>query len=315
MAKTCTPTQKPLLQARRLSRGFQGTAVIKDLSFELKAGDVMGLVGLNGAGKTTTLHLLSGLLAPSHGEVFIAGHSLSDQPKHARQALGFLPDPPALHDCLSVSEAIDLNARLHGMEKAARSTAREKVLAMCHLESVERKRITTLSKGFRQRTALALSLVHDPSVLILDEPASGLDPAQVQHLNELIKTLSTERAIVFSSHSLSDVQHCCTQIALLKNGELTQSQPPSATLQQRCYKLELRSAVARQALALLVRDEHIMAVDAHTWLLDLGDDTVDAVLGAIMQNNWGLRSFTPQNTRFESVLKQLQASTTQNEAA
>lgn len=301
----------PLLQADNLSCQFGGKLAIEQLSLTLTRGEVLGLVGLNGAGKSTTLRMLCGLLAPTTGTVQIAGHSLIDEPAEARRQLGYLPDPPSLHDCLNVSEAIDINARLHGLNKADRRTALERVLEQCQLEEVKNKRIKALSKGYRQRTGLALALAHNPSVLILDEPASGLDPAQTQHLNRLIKNLTKDRAIIFSSHSIADVQNCCTRVALLQNGKLAQDhqRDPENKLNTASFKLKLREVISAKSLLALPCVIKAKAVDTNTWLIQLNADNPDAIVAAVLANNWGLRALSPQRDNMSAVLNQLRTTT------
>ena len=305
-----------LLQANSLSCQFGDKLAIEQLSLELTRGEVLGLVGLNGAGKSTTLRMLCGLLAPTNGTVQIAGYSLTDQPAEARRQLGYLPDPPSLHESLNVSEAIDINARLHGLSKADRRTALERVLEQCQLEEVKNKRIKALSKGYRQRTGLALSLVHNPSVLILDEPASGLDPAQTQHLNHLIKNLATDRAIIFSSHSIADVQNCCTRVALLQNGKLVQDRQrdPVGGSNTTSFKLKLREVISAKSLLALPCISEVKAVDTNTWLIELKADNPDAIVAAVLANDWGLCALSPQRDNMSAVLNQLRA-TTELEAA
>ncbi len=295
-----------LLNAEGLSCCFNGQTAVEDFNLALRRGEVLGLVGLNGAGKSTALRMLCGLLAPDAGTIKVGDYSLMDQPEDARRLLGYLPDPPALHGCLRVSEAIDINARLHGLNKKQRALALEKVLHQCQLESVKDKPIATLSKGFRQRTGLAQALVHEPSVLILDEPASGLDPAQTQHLNTLIKELAADRAIVFSSHAIADVQSCCTRVALLQSGKLIHDQQRDhQKTNTSFFKLELREFVSENSLLALSCVENLEAIDAHTWHIELKGENPDAILAAVLSNGWGLRALTPHHNAISAVLGQL----------
>lgn len=306
---------QPLLAVEGLSCHFNRVAVVEALSFTLNRGEVLGLVGLNGAGKSTALRMLCGLLEPSAGDVRIDGFSLSDQPEQARHLLGYLPDPPALHDCLSVSEAIDINARLHGLNPAQRRNAMERVLTQCQLEGVKGKRIKALSKGFRQRTGLALSLVHSPSVLVLDEPASGLDPAQTQHLNGVIKSLATDCAIVFSSHSIADVQQCCTRVALLHSGRFIQDDSGASAHDSFNFKLVLREAIEAESLLSLPAVLKLQAIDPCTWQLQLQDNNPESLAAAVIQHGWGLRELSPLLDTISATLQQLHAGASALEAA
>lgn len=306
---------KPLLEAHKLSCYFNGVSAVESLSLTLERGEVLGLVGLNGAGKSTTLRMLCGLLAPNKGSVRIAGYSLEDQPTEARQQLGYLPDPPALHDCLTVEESIDFSARLHNLNNSERQRAIARVLEQCQLEDVRGKRIRALSKGFRQRTGLATALVHNPSLLVLDEPASGLDPAQIQHLNRLIQSLAKDRAIIFSSHSIADVQHCCTRVALLQNGKLVQDRRREPERDTVCYQLALREVISAKSLLSLPCVKGLKAVDNHTWHLELTGDNPDAIVAAVLANDWGLRALSPQRDSMSAVLNQLRSGSMDSEVA
>ena len=209
-----------LLDARGLGRALGPAGGVRDLTLSLRAGDVLGLLGLNGAGKTTALRLLAGALAPDAGAVSIAGHSLEDEPLAARARLGYLPDVPPLYPELRVGEHLALAARLRRLPRAAVGPAVERVLEHCDLGAVRDRRVATLSKGYRQRVGLAQALVHDPAVLLLDEPGSGLDPRQTEQLRELVTESAPTRATVFSTHLLHEARSVCNRVAVVHDGRL-----------------------------------------------------------------------------------------------
>jgi len=220
------PSATPLLAASALTRhlpGRRGKArapAVDNLSLTLHAGDVLGLLGLNGAGKSTTLRLLSGCLTPHAGSVHIAGHHLQDEPLAARAALGYLADTPALYDDLRVSDQLTLAARLRRVPRDKIGAAVSSAIEACALTEVARRRCGTLSKGYRQRVGIAQAIVHEPRVLLLDEPSSGLDPQQLDDMRQLVRRLGEQRCVVLSSHLLGEVQACCTRIAVLHRGAL-----------------------------------------------------------------------------------------------
>lgn len=209
-----------LLEARQLNRRLSDTAGVYDISLKLRRGDVLGLLGLNGAGKSTTLKMLAGTLVPDSGDVFIGGHSMSEAPLQARQHLGYLPDTPPLYNDLRVLDYLQLCAALRCVPKALTKAKVEAVMAQCDLDSVARQRITQLSKGFRQRVGLAQAMVHEPSVLLLDEPSNGLDPNQMQSMRSIIKQAGQNQAVVFSTHLLNEAQAVCNRIAIVHQGKL-----------------------------------------------------------------------------------------------
>jgi len=210
----------PLLAATQLNRRLGENAGVHDISLSLNRGDVLGLLGLNGAGKSTTLRLLSGTLVPDSGEIFISGHSMTDAPLQARQQIGYLPDNPPLYDQMRVSEYLQLCAKLR---RVATNLIHEKVktvLEQCDLNNVSKQRISQLSKGFRQRVGLAQALVHEPDVLLLDEPSNGLDPNQMQGMRRIIQTAGEKQAVVFSTHLLNEAQAVCNRVAVVHQGRV-----------------------------------------------------------------------------------------------
>ncbi len=209
-----------LLIATDLSRKLGDTGGVTGVSLTLNTGDVLGLLGLNGAGKSTTLRLLAGTLMPDSGSVTIAGHSLAEEPMLARQQIGFLPDTPPLYNEMRVQNFLVLAAKLRRMDPAASTTRINAVIEQCDLTDVTTKRIGQLSKGYRQRVGLAQAMVHEPAVLLLDEPSNGLDPNQTQGMRDAIKLAGTNQCVVFSTHLLNEAQAVCNRIAVIHEGRL-----------------------------------------------------------------------------------------------
>lgn len=214
-----------LLKAQGLSRRLSDQAQVQDVSLTLRRGDVLGLLGLNGAGKSTTLQLLCGVLAADSGDVVIGGHSLADEPLLARARVGFLPDLPPLYPDMRVVEYLRLCARLRRVSKAAVAERVQAIIARCDLSDVQRLRIAKLSKGYRQRVGLAQALIHEPDVVLLDEPSNGLDPQQMHSMRDLIKTVGAEHSVIFSTHLLGEAQAVCNRIAVMHDGRLIADQP------------------------------------------------------------------------------------------
>ena len=220
------PSAPFLLEASGLTRqlparrGEPDRHAIRDVSLTMRTGEVLGLLGLNGAGKSTTLRVLSGCLVPHAGSVHIDGHDLAGEPLAARAALGYLADAPALYDGLRVSDQLALAARLRRLPRKAIGPAVDAAIEECDLTKAARQRCGTLSRGFRQRVGIAQAIVHDPRVVLLDEPGNGLDPRQMQQMRELVHRLGERRAVLLSSHLLGEVQASCTRIAVLHHGAL-----------------------------------------------------------------------------------------------
>jgi len=209
-----------LLEATQLNRRLSDDAGVYDISLTLQRGDVVGLLGLNGAGKSTTLRLLSGTLVPDSGEVIISGHSMTEAPLEARERIGYLPDTPPLYNDMRVRDYLRLCAQLRRVSKNRISQKVDAVLEHCDLQEVRRQRIAQLSKGFRQRVGLAQAIVHEPDVLLLDEPSNGLDPNQMQGMRRIIQAAGESKAVVFSTHLLNEAQAVCNRIAVVHQGRL-----------------------------------------------------------------------------------------------
>jgi ABC-2 type transport system ATP-binding protein len=204
-----------------------GRRIVASLNLTLDRGSVLGLLGVNGAGKTTTLRMIAGLLAPSSGQVLIGGVELSEQPSGARR-LGYLPELPPLYAELRVGEYLDFCARLHGLRGTLVTQAVTRVIERCGLGDVRRRLIGNLSKGFQQRAGIAQALVHAPDLIVLDEPASGLDPLQAVQIRALVRELGKEHAVILSTHLLPDVQACCDRVVILHEGRARYDGPRQA---------------------------------------------------------------------------------------
>jgi len=208
-----------LLQLQGVSRRLAGRTIVEDLTLSLDRGCVLGLLGVNGAGKSTTLRMIAGVLAPSAGKVLFDGRDLGEEPALARR-LGYLPETPPLYAELRVDEYLAFCARLRGMRSAQAKAAVDRVIERCGLGEVRRRLCANLSKGFAQRAGIAQAIVHNPDLIVLDEPASGLDPVQAASIRKLVGELGRERAVILSTHLLHDVTACCARVAILHCGRL-----------------------------------------------------------------------------------------------
>ncbi len=207
-----------LLQGEELGRRDGPVARLRGLDLELRAGEVTALLGVNGAGKSTALALLSGALRPTRGRVRVLGLDLHRQPRQARRHLGLLPERPPLYPELTVDENLDFAARLRGLDRRQARQARRRVKRQLDLTTFGRRLAGRLSRGMAQRVGIAQALVHEPEVVILDEPTAGLDPAQARELRQLIAGLGDGRAVLMATHLLQDVEQLCQQVIILREG-------------------------------------------------------------------------------------------------
>ncbi|MDX8382195.1 MAG: ATP-binding cassette domain-containing protein [Ghiorsea sp.] len=208
-----------MIKAEKLSRQYGNQFAVKDLSFEVKRGEVMGLLGPNGAGKSTTMKMLTCFVPPSSGDALVDGLSLSES-LQVRRLVGYLPEhAPSYHD-LDVESHLQFTGKMHGIPSATRKDKIKEMAGACGLEQVMFRRIEELSKGFRQRVGLAASMLHDPACLILDEPTTGLDPNQIVEIRHLIRHLGEKKTVLLSSHILPEVQAVCDRMMIIDKGEL-----------------------------------------------------------------------------------------------
>jgi ABC-2 type transport system ATP-binding protein len=208
------------LSARNLTRRFGNRQVVHDISLELRRGEVLGLLGHNGAGKSTTLQMLTGCLLPNSGTVEICGINLLRHPAQAKARIGYLPEMPPLYRELNVNDYLIFAARLHGMSSAAAAEALAQTRQRCGLEAVGKKIIGTLSKGYQQRVGIAQAIIHQPAVIVLDEPTVGLDPAQIREIRALIRELGDAHSVILSTHLLGEVESMCDRVEIMREGKL-----------------------------------------------------------------------------------------------
>jgi len=219
-----------VISVRDLTRSFGTTTAVTGLTFDLAPGEVVGLLGRNGAGKTTTMRVITGYLAPTAGTVLVDGHDVVDDPLAARAAIGYLPESPPLYPEMVVTAYLRFCGRLHGLRGEPLEAAVARVVDRCGLGRVARRVCGNLSRGYRQRVGLAQALVHDPPVLVLDEPTTALDPGQIKEIRDLIRELTresdrAERTVVLSTHRLEDVTATCDRVIIISRGRLVADEP------------------------------------------------------------------------------------------
>ncbi len=213
-----------MIEAKGLTKRYGDLVAVEDVSFSLARGEVVGFLGPNGAGKTTTIRMLTGFLPPTDGTAVIAGHDIFEDPIAARRAIGYLPETPPLYPEMTVGSFLAYVAKIKDVPRVERRAAVDRALERTALTDVSRQVIGTLSKGFRQRVGLAQAIVHNPPVLILDEPTAGLDPLQIREIRALITELTspsqgdTQQTVILSTHILAEVDAICRRVILLNQG-------------------------------------------------------------------------------------------------
>jgi ABC-2 type transport system ATP-binding protein len=245
-----------MIRIENLVKTFGAKRAVDGISFSVERGEVLGFLGPNGAGKSTTMRMVTGFMPPTSGKVSIGGHDVTESPLAAKRLIGYLPENAASYPDMTVHGFLNFTAELRGLDGAARRKAVGHVVELCFLESVLRQSIDTLSKGYKHRTCLAQALIHDPQVLVMDEPTDGLDPNQKHEVRNLIRELGKDKAIVFSTHILEEVDAACTRAIIIDRGRIVANGTPqelramsdlagAVTLQARGASLERLSSLGR----------------------------------------------------------------------
>jgi ABC-2 type transport system ATP-binding protein len=216
-----------LIEIERLSKRFGAFVAVDEVSFQVAKGEVLGFLGPNGAGKSTTMRMLAGFMAPSSGTARICGHDVQDSPVEAKRNLGYLPEGAPTYPEMTVEGFLTFCARVRGYDGRALPRRVGDAIALTQLEGVRLQPVETLSKGFKRRVGLAQALLHDPPVLVLDEPTDGLDPNQKHEVRELIRRMAPEKAIVISTHILEEVSAICTRAIIIARGRIVANDTPA----------------------------------------------------------------------------------------
>ena len=209
-----------MIEVEGVTKEYGPFTAVSDLSFSVDRGEILGFLGPNGAGKTTTMRVLTGFFPPSAGTARVAGHDVVAEPLAAKAKIGYLPETPPLYPEMSVVDYVHFVAHIKGVPSVERAQKVDRALERCSLTEVRDTLTAKLSKGFRQRVGLAQALVHDPEVLILDEPTAGLDPQQINETRELIKTLGGDHTVILSTHILPEVSMTCDRVVIINRGQL-----------------------------------------------------------------------------------------------
>lgn len=309
-----TPT---VIEVSHLTKRYARHTAVKDISFEVKAGEIVGFLGPNGAGKTTTLRMLTGYLPPTSGTARISGHDIFRESLAARRKIGYMPENVPLYDDMRVKEYLKFRAQLKGLSGSHGRTRVGDVIETCGLKSVRRKMIKTLSKGFRQRLGLADALVHDPELLILDEPTNGLDPNQIRHIRGLIRRLADSHTVLISTHILHEVEMICNRVIIIDGGVIKATDTPqNLTDQMRAagrIELELKADLntAQKALSNMDGVKKVVAQTMEedwqqfTVWIDSGTDARERIANLASEKNWPLRSLFRHTAKLEDVFVEL----------
>ena len=309
-----------MIAVEKLTKAYGPTLAVDSVSFEVPAGQVVGFLGPNGAGKSTTLRMLTCYLPPTSGTATVNGFDIFHQSEQVRAHLGYLPESCPLYTDMRVSEYLDFRGRLRGMRRADRRQRIEYVLERCWLKNVRRRVIGHLSKGYRQRVGLADSMLHNPAVLILDEPTVGLDPTQIRETRKLVKELGGQHTVILSTHILPEVEAVCDRAIIIAGGRIVAQGTPDELRSSR--RLQARVLIECRGPGEAVKSQ--LKSIAGVGGVELLGDTTDGFLSAavrpsdgrdvredvaatLQRNGWPLREIRLEHATLEEFFIQVTA--------
>lgn len=300
-----------MIEVHNLSKSFGEVKALDDVSFQVEKGQVVGFIGANGAGKTTTMDILCGCLGADQGSAKICGIDITENPIEAKKKIGYLPDTPPLYNDMLVSEIIKFSAKLNLVDDSIVSKNVDEVIEKLSLGDVRGRLVGNLSKGYRQRVALANALVHKPEVLILDEPTEGLDPNQIAQMRDVISSLKENHTILLSSHILHEVENICDSLVIINKGNIVAKDSYS----------NLATKFSSNQYALRVRNNEKLALEKISTLGGVGnprledggkisftlenEEQIDEVAELMIEQKFGIRSVGPTQSNLENIFQEL----------
>ncbi|HOY87349.1 MAG TPA: ATP-binding cassette domain-containing protein [Methylotenera sp.] len=298
------------VEALELTRHYGGREAVSNVSFTLSKGQVLGFLGPNGAGKSTTMKMLTGNLAPSNGSVKICGIDMIENPKEAKALIGYLPEMRPLYKELTVDEYLIIAARLHHVTSGNIRKAVENAKDRCGLGHMSKRLIENLSNGYQQRVGIAQAIIHNPMVVILDEPTVGLDPIQIRDIRALIREVGVEHSVIISTHILPEVEMVCDHVQIIDKGKLVFNGNIDVLKKQRVGNKLLvgfRHAPNSEALLKVAGILEVENLHNNMMRITFSDDasSAEAIVQAAVSNNWGLFHIAPDQTSLEDVFVQL----------
>jgi ABC-2 type transport system ATP-binding protein len=305
-----------MITTKNLTKRYGDKLAVDDLTFSVAPGEVLGFLGANGAGKSTTMRMIAGFISPTAGQVSVCGHDIEKAPVQAKSCMGYLPEGAPSYGEMTVSEFLDFVADVRGLSGQTRRERRNVVIDRLGLSAVIDQVVETLSKGFRRRVGLAQALIHDPQVLILDEPTDGLDPNQKHEVRRLINELSKDKLVIVSTHILEEVHEVCTRAIIIANGRIVADETPTAlearsryhhAVSLRFEKADELSAASRE-IALL---PEVSAIESNARELRLtalpkpGANVLSAVSAIIDKYDWDVPELHLESGRLDEVFRSL----------
>ncbi|MFH1228498.1 MAG: ATP-binding cassette domain-containing protein [Planctomycetota bacterium] len=306
-----------MIAIENLSKHFAGFAAVDNISFTVDKGDILGFLGPNGAGKTTTMRVITSFIPPSSGRVTVFGHDVVRDSLKSRACIGYLPESVPFYPEMRINEYLTFRARLKGVPARERRSRIDQVMEKCRIKDVERKIIGHLSKGYRQRVGMADAIIHNPPILILDEPTIGLDPNQIRQVRDLIKELGQERTIIISTHILPEVEMICNRVVIINRGKIATLDTLSHLVQDAAVRgkvlAEIKGPKAEieNALKQIPGVTSVDTKEENGWNLLIinagGQDIRDAVYKTAVDHKWLIRELTRKQESLEDMFVRITA--------
>ncbi|MFC1816314.1 ABC transporter ATP-binding protein [Thermodesulfobacteriota bacterium] len=306
-----------MIEICNLTKNFGAIKAVDNVSFTVNKGEVLGFLGPNGAGKSTTMRMITGFLPPTSGTAVIGGFDITNDPLSARKRIGYLPENAPVYADMSVSAYLDFCAEIRGFSGSQRNQKVSEALEKCFLSEVKYQTINTLSKGFKQRVCFAQSIIHDPEYLIFDEPTDGLDPNQKHEVRLMIHEMSTDKAIILSTHILDEVDAVCTRAIIIANGLIVADDTPEALRAQSrmhgAVSLTLRNAEPAALLSCLqlveevksaeIVDDQQPEVSVRVYPQNIDVPIADKIMSALSEHKFMVKSIFVEQGRLDEVFR------------
>ena len=307
------------IEARSLSTHYSHLDAVHQLSYEVGPGEVLGFLGPNGAGKSTTMKMLTGFLVPTSGSALVNGHDIVEDSLTARRSMGYLPEGAPAYGEMTVRGFLEFVARARGFEGKAALKAAAAAIERLNLVGVPEQPVETLSKGFKRRVGLAQAILHDPQVLILDEPTDGLDPNQKHEVRGLIRDMAPDKIIVISTHILEEVEALCNRVMIIAGGKLLADETPAGLIARSRYHnaVTLVLEESEQAASLLSELPEVARAEIRDGALTVfpaSEGLFDAVTDTVAREGWQVRELRLENGRIDEVFRQITQSGAREEA-
>lgn len=301
---------------KNLTKKYGSQKAVDNVSFTVKTGEVLGFLGPNGAGKTTTMKIITTFLAPDEGDIFVGAHSIHTHPEEIKKNIGYLPENNPLYEDMPVIDYLRFVANIQGIDKDRIDDKILEVIGTCGIEAEKHKKISELSKGYKQRVGLAQALIHDPEALILDEPTTGLDPNQIIEIRDLIRKIGKEKTVILSSHILAEVEATCDRIMIINNGKIVADGTAEDLRKQArgnsIIKVGIEDGdlnVVFENLQKLDAAEVVDFIDREASLFEVqskkGTSAARDIFKLCVDKGWTLTQLTPVETKLEDVFREL----------